>query len=157
MVIVAQFKFLLENTIFLATATSLFIAQLLKMVIYMLHYRRRGLREVFGIALWRTGGMPSSHSALVCCLTVSIAFEEGISSTSFVLSFWFALVVLRDSLGVRRSAGLQARALNNLGKQVLEKDNIDFHPVKEIQGHSPLEVVVGGLLGIFIAAGFALL
>jgi acid phosphatase family membrane protein YuiD len=75
----------------------------------------------------------------------------------FIFSFWFALVVLRDALGVRRAAGLQAKALNHLGRQASEKNGVDFHPVKEIQGHTPLEVVVGGLLGIFIAAGFALL
>jgi acid phosphatase family membrane protein YuiD len=52
---------------------------------------------------------------------------------------------------------LQAQALNHLGKQTAEKAGINFHPVKEIQGHSPLEVAVGGLLGVFVAAGFALL
>jgi acid phosphatase family membrane protein YuiD len=60
-------------------------------------------------------------------------------------------------LGVRRAAGLQARALNNLGKQIAEKLDMGFHPVKEIQGHTPIEVLVGSLLGIFVAAGFALL
>ena len=119
--------------------------------------KRRKIREAIETAIWRTGGMPSSHSAVVCALTTSVAFVEGIASNLFVFSFWFALVVLRDALGVRRAAGLQAKALNSLGKQSAEKNGIDFHPVKEIQGHSPLEVVVGGFLGIFIAAGFALL
>jgi acid phosphatase family membrane protein YuiD len=75
----------------------------------------------------------------------------------FIIAFWFALVVVRDAMGVRRSAGLLARALNNLGRQTAEKMGIDFHAVKEIQGHTPLEVVVGGFLGIFIAAAFAFL
>ncbi|GHV95700.1 hypothetical protein AGMMS50293_20200 [Spirochaetia bacterium] len=101
--------------------------------------------------------MPSSHSAVVCSLTASVAFVEGIASNLFVFSFWFTLVVLRDALGVRRAAGLQAKALNNLGRQTADKAGVDFHAVKEIQGHSPLEVVVGCFLGVFIAAGFALL
>ena len=101
--------------------------------------------------------MPSSHAAVVTALTTSVAFVEGIASNLFVFSFWFMLIVMRDALGVRRSAGLQARALNNLGRQTAETQGFIFHPVKEIQGHSPLEVIVGSLLGIFIAAGFALL
>jgi acid phosphatase family membrane protein YuiD len=52
---------------------------------------------------------------------------------------------------------LQARALNNLGRQAAEKQGIEFHAVKEVQGHTPLEVIVGALLGVFIAAAFALL
>jgi acid phosphatase family membrane protein YuiD len=146
-----------RNPIFLATASSLFIAQITKAMIFLMGRRRRSAREAIEIAMWRTGGMPSSHSAVVCALTTTVAFIEGIASNLFVFSFWFAMVVLRDALGVRRAAGLQARALNNLGKHTAEKLGFDFHPVKEIQGHSPLEVVVGGLLGIFIAAGFALL
>jgi acid phosphatase family membrane protein YuiD len=146
-----------ENPIFLSTVSSLFIAQVTKSIIFLLSRRRRSVREAIEIAIWHTGGMPSSHSAVVCALATSVAFIEGIGSNVFVFAFWFALVVLRDSLGVRRSAGLQAKALNSLGRQSAEKTGLDFHPVKEIQGHAPLEVVVGGLLGIFIAAGFALL
>jgi acid phosphatase family membrane protein YuiD len=154
----AQVKAFFENPIFLSTASSWFIAQVAKTMIFLLNgRRRRNVREAFEIALWRTGGMPSSHSALVCALTTSIAFIEGIASNLFVFSFLFALVVLRDALGVRRAAGLQARALNHLGRQTAEKLGLEFHAVKEIQGHSPLEVVVGGFLGIFIATGFALL
>ena len=146
-----------ENPIFLSSISSLFVAQLLKAVIYVLGTRRRRTRELVEILAWRTGGMPSSHAALVCALSTSIAFTEGVTSNLFVFSVWFALVVLRDAMGVRRSAGLQARALNHLGKQAAEKLGIEFHAVKEIQGHTPIEVVVGALLGIFIAAAFSLL
>jgi len=64
-------------------------------------------------------------------------------------------VVMRDAMGVRRASGLQARALNILGMQTAEKTGIEFHPVKEIKGHAPLEVILGALLGVFIAAAFA--
>jgi acid phosphatase family membrane protein YuiD len=150
-------KAFFENPIFLSTVSSLFIAQLTKMVIFLMSHPRRSFREAVETAIWRTGGMPSSHSAVVCSLTTSVALVEGVESNLFVFSFWFALVVLRDAVGVRRAAGLQARALNHLGRQTAERLDVDFHSVKEIQGHSPLEVVVGGLLGIFIAAGFILL
>ena len=150
-------KSLFENMIFLSTFSSLCIAQLLKGIIYILNNRQRKNRELVEIVTWRTGGMPSSHAALVCSLSTSIAFVEGISSNLFIFSFWFALVVLRDAMGVRRSTGLLAKALNSLGKQTAEKTGLDYTMVKEIQGHTPLEVVVGGLLGVFIASGLFLL
>jgi len=150
-------KALFLNPIFLSTLCSLCIAQVLKTLIFILSGRRGKARELIEITMWRTGGMPSSHSAVVSAMATSIAFVEGIASNLFIFSFWFMLVVIRDAMGVRRSAGLQARALNNLGRQISNKTGINFNPVKEIQGHTPLEVVVGVLLGAFIAAGFALL
>ena len=150
-------KTLFQNLIFLSSVVSLCVAQLLKGTIYILNRRKSSTRELVEIITWRTGGMPSSHAALVCALCTSIAFAEGLLSNLFILSFWFALIVLRDAMGVRRSAGLLAKALNNLGKQTAEKTGLDFNTVKEIQGHTPLEVVVGAFLGGFIAAGLHLL
>ena len=146
-------KALFENPIFLSPLSSMCITQILKGIIYAFGGRNRKTKELMEIVTWRTGGMPSSHSAVVCSLCASIAFVEGLASNMFIFSFWFALVVLRDAMGVRRSAGLVARALNNLGKQAAEKSGVDFNSVKEIQGHTPLEVIVGSFLGIFIAAG----
>lgn len=101
--------------------------------------------------------MPSSHSTVVCCLTSSVALKEGLNSTLFAVAAFFALVVLRDSLGIRRAAGIQARVLNDLGKRIAEKTESDFKPVEEIEGHSPLEVITGVILGIIIAISFFLL
>jgi len=154
---IASFKAIFENMIFLSTLLSLCSAQVLKGIIYILNSRRRRKkRELVEVLVWRTGGMPSSHAAVVSSLCTSIAFVRGIASDLFIFSFWFALVVLRDAMGVRLSTGLLAKGLNNLGRQVSEKTGLDFHPVKEIQGHTPMEVVIGGLLGIFIAAGLHL-
>ena len=155
-VIITSFKSLFENMIFLSTVLSLCGAQVMKGIIHILNGRRKRKRELVEVLIWRTGGMPSSHAAVVCSLCTSVAFVEGIASNLFVFSFWFALVVLRDAMGVRLSTGLLAKGLNNLGRQVSEKTGLDFHPVKEIQGHTPMEVVIGGLLGIFIAAGLHL-
>jgi len=150
---------LFANKIFVSSFLSLCSAQVLKGVLsYLSRYKnKKKKRELAEIIFWSTGGMPSSHAAIVCSLCTSIALVEGLSSNLFVLSFWFALVVLRDALGVRRLAGLLASTLNNLGKQTAEKTGITFKNVKEIQGHTPLEVIVGGLLGIGIALALNLL
>jgi acid phosphatase family membrane protein YuiD len=150
-------KAFFENQMFLSSITSFCMAQFLKMIIHVISSRKRSFRDTLETLAWRTGGMPSSHAALVCSIATSAAFLEGPGSNLFQISFWFALVVLRDAMGVRRSSGIQARILNVLGRQVSENLNTEYHPVKEIQGHTPLEVVVGGLLGIFISAAFVLL
>ena len=152
----ASLRVLFENTVFLSAFTSLCVAQLLKGLIYILNGRMKKTGELVKIITWRTGGMPSSHAAVVCALCTSIAFVEGVTSSIFVLSLCFALVVLRDAMGVRRATGLSTKSLNALGKAAAEKLGVDFNAVKEIQGHTPLEVVLGGLLGIFIAAGLYL-
>jgi len=152
-----SFKALFDNKIFLSSICSLCTAQILKSILFLFRRRRRKSRELVEILIWRTGGMPSSHAALVSSLCTSIAFKWTIASDLFIFSFWFALVVLRDALGVRRSAGLLAKALNNLGRQSVEKMGLEFHSVKEIQGHTPLEVIVGTSLGIIIATGINLL
>jgi len=148
---------LFENTVFLSSFTSLCVSQLLKGLIHILGGRARRTGELVELITWRTGGMPSSHAAVVCSLCASIAFAEGVTSNLFILSVWFALVVLRDAVGVRRAAGLSARSLNALGKAASERLGVDFVSVKEVQGHTPLEVLVGGLLGVFMAAGISLL
>jgi acid phosphatase family membrane protein YuiD len=90
-------------------------------------------------------------------MTTSIALKEGVQSNLFVLSFFMALIIMRDAMGVRRSSGIQARSLNSLGKSIEERMGVEYHAVKEVQGHAPLEVVIGALLGIFIAAAYAYL
>jgi acid phosphatase family membrane protein YuiD len=150
-------KAFFENPIFLASVSSWFMAQLIKAVIVLLNGRKRNAREILATIAWRTGGMPSSHAALVSSMAASVAFREGVGSNLFAVSFWIALIVMRDSMGVRRSSGIQARMLNFLGRNIAEKLDIDYHPVKEVHGHAPLEVVVGALLGIFTAAAYAYL
>ncbi|MDR1031310.1 MAG: divergent PAP2 family protein [Treponema sp.] len=144
-----------ENLIFLSSLSSWFFAQLIKTVIVLLNARKKSTREILAIMVWRTGGMPSSHAALVSSLTTSVAFQEGLGSNLFVVSFWFALIVMRDAMGVRRSSGIQSRVLNLLGRNIADRLDIEYHPVKEVHGHAPLEVVVGAFLGIFIAAAYA--
>jgi len=143
------------NPIILSALTSWLFSQLIKGVIALLQIRKKSLREILATLFWRTGGMPSSHAAVVTSVTTAVALSEGLGSNLFAVSLFVAMVVMRDAMGVRRASGLQARALNYLGKHAAEKQGFEFHPVKEIQGHAPLEVVVGALLGIFISAAFA--
>ena len=150
-------KGLIENPVFLSVISSLFIAQLIKTIIYLMRVKLKKTRDTLEILIWRTGGMPSSHSAMVSAMAASIAFIEGIASNLFVITMMFALVIIRDALVVRRSSGIQARVLNWLGRKTAEKLKFDFKPVKEVIGHSPLEVAVGVLLGIIIAAAFCFL
>jgi acid phosphatase family membrane protein YuiD len=146
-----------ENPVFLASVSSWFFAQLVKSVTVLLNPRKKSIREVLIALTWQTGGMPSSHAALVSAMTTSVAFKDGLGSDLFIVSVWISLIVMRDAMGVRRASGVQGHTLNLFGRIVAEKLGIEFHPVKEIRGHEPLEVVAGGLLGIFIAAAYAYL
>jgi acid phosphatase family membrane protein YuiD len=90
-------------------------------------------------------------------MATSVAFWEGIDSNLFIVTMFFALIIMRDAMGVRRSSGIQARVLNLLGRKLAEGVKFEYHPIKEVHGHAPLEVVIGALLGIFIAAAYAYL
>lgn len=152
-----QLHALFTNPIFLSCIFSWFVAQFIKALIKLLSGKVRSFTELFALMFWRTGGMPSSHSALVCSLFTSVGFKNGFGSDIFCLSLAFALVVIRDALGVRRSSGLQAKTINRMGEQLKEKDLIHFNPVKEINGHEPHEVIMGCFLGIFIGTAFSIL
>ncbi|MDR2467390.1 MAG: divergent PAP2 family protein [Spirochaetaceae bacterium] len=144
-------RLLIGNPVFITAITTFIISQMAKALITFLLNREKSFKEIFLTLVWSTGGMPSSHAALVSSMATSTALYEGISSTVFVISLFLALIVIRDALGVRRAAGMQARALNSLGRDMSGKLDIDWQPVKEIQGHTPLEVTMGSILGITCA------
>ncbi|MCH5290950.1 MAG: divergent PAP2 family protein [Treponema sp.] len=150
-----QLQQLLTNPVLLACIFSWFSAQLVKTLIKLFSGKVHGIAELFELLLWRTGSMPSSHSALVSSLCTTVGFHSGFDSDVFILSLGFFLVTVRDAVGVRRANGLQARLLNKLGRSLAEKELVEFTPVKEVQGHTPMEVVVGCLLGFFIGFAFS--
>jgi acid phosphatase family membrane protein YuiD len=152
---IASISTFFTNPVVLSCLTSWFLSQFIKAVIVLFQIRKKGFKQVLEALFWRTGGMPSSHTAVVACLTASIAFSEGFGSNLFAVSLVIALVVMRDAMGVRRAVGLIARAFNQLGIVSAEKLGTEFNPVKEIRGHAPLEVIVGALLGILISAAYA--
>lgn len=141
---------LARNQVFMSGALSLFIAQFAKALISLFRNRTRSFADVLATLLWKTGGMPSSHSALAVSISTATAFTTGPDSGLFALSVFFSLIVIRDALGVRRSSGLQAKALNNLGQRMQRRFDIHFKPVKEISGHTIPQVIIGSLMGFFI-------
>lgn len=134
------------------------LAQAVKVPIYFIAYRKWN----WGL-LFSTGGMPSSHTAMVTALSTAVGIVEGFDSTFFAISAVFALIVIHDSTGVRRHAGYHAEVLNELVRDFnilleglknpkLEKRE-QREKLKELLGHKPIEVFFGTLLGVAIASG----
>ncbi|MGH7724605.1 MAG: divergent PAP2 family protein [Candidatus Eiseniibacteriota bacterium] len=94
-----------------------------------------------------TGGMPSSHSAAVAALSTTVGIEEGVVTSLFGVTVFFSLIVMYDAAGLRRAAGRQATLLNQI---VAEHENRALREKKlfELLGHTPLEVLVGALIGV---------
>ena len=151
-----QVKKFLSNPVLLACISSWFCAQFIKTVISILYGRIHSLYELVENLIWKTGGLPSSHSALVASLSTTVGFRNGISSDIFILSLCFFMVTIRDAVGVRRSTGIQAQKINDIGRLLNKKDIIDYKPIREVNGHTPMEVTIGCLLGFFIGLAFSL-
>ena len=153
----AQVYVLFQNPILIACIFSWFSAQFIKTVIKLFSGRVHSIKDLFELLLWRTGSMPSSHAALVACLSISIGFHSGFDSDVFVLALCLYLITVRDAVGVRRSSGVQGKVLNVIGHALSEKGLVEYTPVKEVQGHAPMEVVIGSLLGFINGLAFAVL
>ena len=151
-----QLHLFFSQPAFLACLFSWLSAQLVKTLIKLFSGKVHSLKELFEFLLWRTGSMPSSHSALVATLCTTIGFRSGVNSDVFILSLGFYLVTIRDAVGVRRANGLQAAMLNKIGRLLAAKNIIEeVKPIKEVQGHTPAEVIIGSLLGFFIGLAFS--
>jgi hypothetical protein len=138
---------LINNSVLITAILSWFTAQVLKVIFVFICDREINFKRLVG-----SGGMPSSHSAFVVSLAVSVGIVEGFESVAFAITVCMALVVMYDAAGVRRAAGQQASILNKL---VDEWDSDDHtlreKRLKELLGHTPLEVIAGALLGVMIA------
>lgn len=121
-----------------------FVAQILKVPVNILIYGKLDIKRLIG-----SGGMPSSHSALVMALTVSVGRFVGWSTPAFAIAAVFAGVVMYDAAGVRRAAGKQAEVLNKIIEELYQGSHISPERLKELIGHSPVEVIIGGILGAF--------
>jgi acid phosphatase family membrane protein YuiD len=146
-----------SNPVLLSALSSWLAAQILKSFVQLVRRRPLTAREIILNLLWATGGMPSSHSSVVSALATSAAFVEGPDSTLFFVTVFYAMLTFRDALGVRRAAGAQARAINQMLKDLSPHIRMRGRPVKEVQGHTMAEVFVGALLGFFIAVAFCTL
>lgn len=151
-----QISLLIHNPVLLACISSWFCAQFIKTVISVLYGKIHSMLELVESLIWKTGGLPSSHSALVASLCTCIAFRNGLDSDIFILAFCFFMVTIRDAVGVRRSSGIQAKKINEIGKKLHEKNIIEFKAIKEVNGHTPMEVTIGCLLGVIIGLAYSL-
>jgi len=121
------------------------IAQVLKVCLISLRKRHLDLR-----VLAETGGMPSSHSAIVAALTTSVGRLNGVTSDTFAIALIFSIVVMYDAQGVRRAAGRQAAVLNRLVDDLMAQRGLQETRLRELLGHTPVEVLVGAALGIAV-------
>ena len=119
------------------------IAQAAKVILTSMRQRRLNLR-----VLAETGGMPSSHAAIVMGMTTAVGKYAGVSSAAFAIALIFSFVVMYDAAGLRRAAGRQAAILNRLVEDLVHMRGMQEQRLRELLGHTPIEVVVGAVLGI---------
>ncbi len=142
-----QFTEILTANLILSLAViAWFVAQVLKFIINLIIHKKLDFK-----LLLSSGGMPSSHSSLVCACATAIGRMEGFGSSLFALAVVLALVVMYDACNVRRAAGEQAKILNYIVEH-WEKISPAMvgEELKELLGHTPVQVVMGALLGILI-------
>lgn len=140
---------LCSNKILASAITGWFVAQVLKTIIHLIISRQFSAERLVG-----SGGMPSSHSSTVCALAAATYMECGLSGYEFAIAATFAIVVMYDAMGVRRETGKQARILNEMIGLFTDMGNSFKTPeekLKEFVGHTPLQVLMGAILGILIA------
>lgn len=137
---------ILGNRVIQAAALAWAVAQALKVMLTLAISRRFDKSRVLG-----SGGMPSSHSAMACAMLMTIGYREGFSSSIFALAFCFSGVVMYDAAGVRRSTGRNAAVINQL-MDMLSGNGYTFDEkrLKELVGHTPIQVLAGALLGTLI-------
>ena len=134
---------LFSNKTLIVALTWWTIAQLVKVPVNYFIHRKIDLR------LWvSAGGMPSSHSALVCALATGAALQDGLGSTTFAICVALAMIVMYDAAGVRQAASQQARILNQIIDEMFQGHPISDERLKELLGHTRFQVVVGAAMGI---------
>ena len=134
---------LINNKLLFWSLIACLSAQVLKIVFNFFSAGKLTLGIIF-----ETGGMPSSHSALITSLTSGLGIDLGFDDPIFALAVGISLIVMYDASGVRRSAGMNAKEINKLSKSFDENSTLNL---KENLGHSKLEVIVGSILGPLIS------
>jgi acid phosphatase family membrane protein YuiD len=136
--------------VILVTVMCSCVAQLLKLITKLIRTGKLDLR-----VLAKTGGMPSSHSSCTMGMAVTVGLIEGFNSVSFAIALGLAMIVMYDAAGVRRHVGLQARVLNQMMEELFsDHPHLSSERIKEFLGHTPVEVLVGAILGSAIAWAF---
>lgn len=137
---------LLQNRVLIAAVSAWVIGQFLKFPLEYIFNKRWN----WGI-MFSSGGMPSSHSALVTAVALSIGFQDGFDTSTFALAVAMAMIIIYDAAGVRRQAGIHAERINEIMKNFIESRHFEEEDLKEMLGHTPFEVIAGVLLGFFIS------
>ena len=130
---------------FVAVFLSWFTAQMIKMIRGMMRYKRFQVRWIFD-----TGGMPSSHASTTSSLATVVGLHYGWDTVPFLMALVFCIITMLDAAGVRRSVGRQARVLNRILDEFKESGDVVADHVRELLGHTPVEVLVGAVLGILL-------
>ena len=140
-----------QNEILLCGAASWVLAQALKVPLYWFVEKELNWKRFFG-----SGGMPSSHTASVVSVALMIGMQHGFNTAFFAIACVLAFIVMYDATGVRRETGTQATVINRILRDVLiDGKPISDEELKELVGHTPLEVFFGFLLGIVMSLLFA--
>ncbi len=127
--------------------SGIITAQLIKCILHLIIKRNLDLR-----LFTTTGGMPSSHSAGVMGLSTAVGLIKGFSSIEFAIALGYAFIVMYDAAGVRRAAGKQAACLNKIIMDLYKQDLQEAGgKLKELLGHTPMQVFVGAIYGILYA------
>ena len=134
------------NPTFWAIFCGWMLAQVTKMICFFVRVRKID----FGF-LVSTGGMPSAHSALAAALCTSVAIRMGTADPLFAVTLAFAAIVMFDAQSVRRAAGMQARLLNQMLAELFTSHRFSRDKLEELLGHTRLEVVMGMIMGVFVA------
>lgn len=134
-----------ESPIFWSAILGWTVASILKILVNGLRTRRVDFRYLTSL-----GGMPSAHSAMVSALATSVGLGEGFGSAIFVVTLVFAMIVMFDASTVRRAAGLQARLLNQVVEGIRHEHHVPTQKLREILGHTRIEVFAGMLVGVAV-------
>lgn len=134
---------------FVAVFLSWFVAQALKVILGGARKKKFDVRWLFD-----TGGMPSAHSATVASLAAVLGFYYGFSSIPFLVGLILCLLTMFDAAGVRRHLGWQGKILNEIVDEFYSKGAVPERRLKELLGHTPVEVIAGAFLGILMAILF---
>ncbi len=137
---------IVASRVFCSTCVAWCVAQGLKVLIYFIRFHKMNFRLFVG-----SGGMPSSHSAFVSCLAVAIGRDAGWDSPVFLLAMGLAFVIMADAAGVRRAAGQQAQLLNRIVDDLYRNKPLPTRRLKELLGHTPVQVLAGAFLGLLVA------
>jgi acid phosphatase family membrane protein YuiD len=141
-----SFLALFQNKALIAGIMAWALAQVIKIPLYYLQTRKWNWALLF-----TTGGMPSSHSALMTATTLAIGLYYGLDHPSFALGVAITMIVTYDAAGVRQQAGIHAQRINIIFEELLRGHPINEEDLREVLGHTPLEVVGGILLGLAVA------